>query len=255
MAGNQCSQGKSCGASCIASKKACIVELTPQIGDLAKAISKRTAPESEYSDWPVLAEGYNGRVRISPDGTRVVKELLEKGGEKGEFGPHEVELATKMGELGHSPKIHKATDDFLEMDVAPGKPLWSDYQKGDDDPTMSGAQATQAAEAIKALHKLGFAHKDNHALQWIADGDNVKWVDFGLSRPLSEVGSVFALQDLSKISSLVNWDNPELDGNPYVSLVRQRLNEYREAKGQSKAAKARREEIANQYLADLEGLQ
>ena len=61
----------------------------------------RKGTEDPYSDWSPLAKGNYGEVLESPDGKRVIKKLLEHNGVKGEFGPHERALATKMGELGH----------------------------------------------------------------------------------------------------------------------------------------------------------
>lgn len=201
-----------------------------------------------------MAEGNYGKVSISPDGTRAVKELLTgKDGKKGEFGEYEVQLAKKMGELGHSPRIYRATDKALEMDVAKGKPLWSGYSRGENEPVMNKAQATKAASAIQALHKLGYAHGDMHALQFLVSGNNVKLVDYGLSVPTSRQ-PVRVMQDLAKIAKLVNWENPELAGNRYVQLVNKYLPAYREIKGTSQKAKAQKQQIAESYLRELQEL-
>lgn len=273
----RCKRGKGCGAACIAGSKDCILLLPipiqapiTKIRDiLKKTVSKPTnrplanvnkaggggSSESDYSQWKPVAQGNYGRVSVSPDGTRAVKELLTgPDGKKGEFGPNEVELARKMGELGHSPRVYKVTPNSMEMDIALGKPLWSGYSRGEDEPVMNATQATKAANAIKALHKLGYAHNDNHALQWMVNGNDVKLVDYGLSQPLSR-GPVRAMQDLAKIAKLVVWDNPELSGNPYVQLVNKYLTPYREIKGVSKAAKAEKDRLAQAYLKELETLQ
>ena len=222
--------------------------------DRNKDLIERESEQPDYSKWRAVAEGNYGKVSISPDGTRAVKELLTgKDGKKGEFGPYEVELATRMGELGHSPKIFKATPDALEMEVAKGKPLWASYSKGEDEPVMNAAQATKAAAAIRDLHKMGFAHGDMHALQFLVDGDNVKLVDFGLSVPTSREPAR-VMQDLAKIAKLVQWDNPELAGNPYAQLVNRYLPQYREITGYSQAAKAKRAQLGQQYLDDLKNL-
>jgi tRNA A-37 threonylcarbamoyl transferase component Bud32 len=207
-----------------------------------------------YDKWNPLAEGNYGKVSLSPDGKRVVKELLVgKDGKKGEFGEFEVDLATKMGKLGHSPKIHSHSPDHIEMDVAPGKPLWKSYARGEDEPQMTTTQARKAAAAIRDLHKMGYAHGDLHALQFIVDGDNVKLVDYGLSVPVKRQPSR-VMQDLSKIAGLLNWKNPELANDPYVSLVNKYLDEYKEVKGVSKAANNKRTQIGEAYLRELNRL-
>jgi tRNA A-37 threonylcarbamoyl transferase component Bud32 len=137
------------------------------------------------------------------------------------------------------------------MDLAKGSTLWKGYARAKGEPQMNTAQATKAAAAIRSLHKMGFAHGDLHSLQFIANGNDIKLVDFGLSVPTSrQPGRV--MQDLSKIANLVNWKNPELGSDSYVSLVNKHLDRYREVKGVSKAAKAAKEQIGRDYLAELE---
>jgi tRNA A-37 threonylcarbamoyl transferase component Bud32 len=140
------------------------------------------------------------------------------------------------------------------MDVARGKPLWKDYRRGEDEPVMNAAQAARAAAAIRALHKMGFAHGDMHALQFLVDGDNVKLVDFGLSIPVTRQPSR-VMQDLAKIGGLVNWKNPDLANDRYVQLVNKYLDQYREIQGASKAAQNKRMKLGEDYLRELEGLE
>lgn len=116
-------------------------------------------------------EGQYGQVLMSPDGTRAVKEVLDGR----QFGRYEVELACKMGELGRSLGWFSAAD-AIEMEVAPGKPLWSQYKRGEEDPVMTTAQAARSLPHMTA--SSGFAHGDLHPLQLICDGDDVKMVDF-----------------------------------------------------------------------------
>jgi len=256
----RCTKGKSCGATCINRGKWCILELGPRIESALPKLRDRinkgglgSAP-ADYTKWNTVAQGNYGKVSISPDGTRAVKELLTgKDGKKGEFGEHEVELAKKMGELGHSPRIHRATPEVLEMDVAKGAPLWKGYSRGENEPQMNATQATKAAAAIRDLHKLGFAHGDMHALQFLVDGNNVKLVDYGLSVPTSRQPAR-VMQDLAKINGLINWKNPELAGNPYVQLVNKYLDQYKEVKGTSQAAKNKKTQLGEAYLKELEQL-
>ena len=265
----RCRKGKNCSATCIAAGEICLVELPEPVGVATSKVagmvmaqrggSPGTAgqgsSEPDYGKWNEIKRGNYGKVSISPDGTRAVKELLtDKDGKKGEFGEYEAQLAKRMGELGHSPRIHRSTPDVLEMDIAKGEPLWKDYKRGEGEPKMNGAQATKAAASIQALHKLGFAHGDMHALQFLVDGNNVKLVDYGLSVPTSRQ-PVRVLQDLSKINPLIDWKNPELAGNRYVQLVNKYLDPYKEIKGTSQKAKNQKQQLAEAYLKELEQMQ
>lgn len=220
-----------------------------RIAEALRGAESQWAVTASRHRWRLIGEGNYGQVYLSPDGTRAVKELLR--GRR--FGPHEVELATRMGELGHSPRVFSSTETALEMEIAPGGTLWADYARAEDEPVMTAAQAANVAAALHDLHKMGYAHGDLHALQFRVDGDDVKMLDFGLSAPHSE-RPVRALHDLNKIRSLVFWENPELEVVPYVRLVNKHLSQYREVAGQSKAAVAQRDEIAKTYLKELEAL-
>jgi tRNA A-37 threonylcarbamoyl transferase component Bud32 len=256
----RCTKGKSCGATCIDRRERCLLELgEPLSGALSKVrnISQKTlnVQTTDYSQWNPVAQGNYGKVSINPEGTRAVKELLTgKDGKKGEFGPNEVALAKRMGEMGHSPKIHSTSDKHIEMDVAKGAPLWKDYRRGENEPVMNASQATKAAAAIKDLHKMGYFHGDMHALQFLVNGNDVKLVDYGLSAPASSNPGRL-MQDLSKINGLVNWKNPELAGNSYAQLVNKYLDQYKEIKGTSQAAKNKKTKLGEDYLRELEQLQ
>lgn len=262
---SRCNKGKSCSRACISRNKKCIIVLPKStssslralVKQLKKSEQKRGNSAEDYSGWNTLAEGFHGRVAINPERTRAVKVLRKDrpDGKEGKFGEYEVELATKMGELGHSPRIHSSSPTHIEMDVAKGSPLWKTYQRGEEEPVMNSSQARRAGQAIRDLHLMGFAHRDLHSQQFIVDGNSVKLVDFGLSRPISE--KPFAvLQDLAKINSLVRFDNPELKGDPYFDLVNKYLTPYREiGKSTSKASQAKREELAKGYLRELQQLE
>lgn len=250
----RCTIGKSCSATCIANNKVCLVEIPWVAASNIAKVREKLQKSPGYEQWDSIAKGNYGDVRISPDKTRAVKLLLtDENGKAGEFGPYELELARKMGDLGHSPKIYSASDKHIEMDVAKGKPLWKNYAPGEGEGSMNAAQAKRAAGAIQALHKMGFFHGDMHALQFIADGDNLKLVDYGLSGPVSS-NPARVMQDLSKIAKLVNWKNPELANDSYVQLVNKHLDAYADVSGFSKAAKNKRNAIGQQYLKELENL-
>jgi tRNA A-37 threonylcarbamoyl transferase component Bud32 len=259
MSGKKCSKGKSCSSACISKNKVCRVKLNPQVNDLLKRMAagyeKNVAGKNKkpsFDEWEIIGSGFHGNISVSPDGQRVVKTLNKE--RQGVFGPYEVELAVKMGELGHSPKVFSHSDSHIEMQMAKGAPLWKSYVKEEDEPSMNTTQARKAGYAFRDLHKMGFAHGDAHALQFLVDKDEVKMVDFGLSVPVSR-NPAKVMQDLRKIEKLVQWDNPEMKSDPYFSVVNKYLEQYKAlGDSQSKAAKRKREEIGTSYLQELADL-
>jgi tRNA A-37 threonylcarbamoyl transferase component Bud32 len=255
----KCSKGVSCLSTCISKEKRCKGVLPSAVGSALTEKIKRLSEEKEgkvpYSEWRVVASGYQGQIAINPEGTRVVKTLFSpEKGEKPEFGPLEVEIATKMGELGHSPKVHSSGPSHLEMDFAKGKPIWKSFRMEEDESPMNPEQARKAGAAVRDLHRLGYFHGDSHSQQFLVNRNDVKLVDYGLSGRLSS-NPVKAMQDLAKISKLVGWEKTELSGDPYFSMVSRLLPEYRELQGsKSKKSVARRLEIAEEYLKDLKSL-
>ena len=159
----------------------------------------------DYHLWEEFNEGSYGCIRISPDGTRAVKEILPgPDGEPGQFGSYEVELATTRGRLGHSPRVYRALDTHIEMDFVSGGPMWASYKPAEDESVMNAAQTLKLAASLHDLHLMGYAHGDMHVRQVLVDGDDVKLVDYGSAAPISE-RPVKAMHDLNKIACLANW--------------------------------------------------
>jgi tRNA A-37 threonylcarbamoyl transferase component Bud32 len=208
----------------------------------------------DVSKMKKLAEGNYGVVYQDPQTGHVVKTLKEGK----EWGPHEVELGKKMGELGHSPKIYSASKDHIEMDFSKGKPLWTGgFNRTEDekerDVKMTTQQAQKALAAIKDLHKMGFYHGDMHNEQFLTDGEggeDATLIDYGLSGKIQDQ-PYKALVDFNKVGKLVGIYRPELDKDPYVQLVRDSIDAYKAAKGQSKAAVAKRSQIGLEYFNKL----
>ncbi len=208
----------------------------------------------DVSKMKKLAEGNYGVVYQDPQTGHVVKTLKEGK----EWGPHEVELGRKMGELGHSPKIYSASDDHIEMDFSKGKPLWTGgFNRTEDekerDVKMTTEQAQKALAAIKDLHKMGFYHGDMHNEQFLTDGEGGKdatLIDYGLSGKIQDQPHK-AIVDFNKVGKLIDIYRPELDKDPYVQLVRSSIEAYKDAKGQSKAAVAKRSQIGLEYFDKL----
>jgi tRNA A-37 threonylcarbamoyl transferase component Bud32 len=216
--------------------------------------AKGQSPMPDISKMKKLAEGNYGVVYQDPASGHVVKTLKEGK----EWGPHEVDLGRKMGELGHSPKIYSASDNHIEMDFSKGKPLWSGgFNRTDDekerDVKMTTEQATKALAAIKDLHKMGYYHGDMHNEQFLTDGEGGKdatLIDYGLSGKIQDQPHK-AIVDFNKVGKLIDIYRPELDKDPYVQLVRDSIDAYKAAKGQSKAAVAKRSEIGLEYFNKL----
>ena len=217
--------------------------------------SSSTMPD--VSKMEKLAEGNYGIVYKDPQSGHAVKTL--KPGK--EWGEHEIELGKKMGELGHSPKVYSSSPAHIEMDFASGKPLWTGgFVRTDDEKErgvkMSPEQAQKSLDAIRDLHKMGFYHGDLHNEQFLTDGEGGKestLIDYGLSGKIQDKPHK-AIVDFNKVGRLIDIYRPEFDKDPYVQLVRSSVDAYKEAKGQSKAAVAKRSEIGKEYLAQLQKL-
>ena len=217
--------------------------------------SKPSKPD--VSKMKKLAEGNYGIVYKDEENNRVVKTLKEGK----EWGPYEVELGKRMAELGHSPKIYSSSDSHIEMDNIDGKPLWGNgYNRTPEEKerglTMSVEQAKKSLRAIRDLHKLGYYHGDMHNQQFMVDGEGgteSSLIDFGLSGKIEE-NPTKAIIDFNKVYKLIDIDRPELDKSLYAQLVRSTVRKYQEAKGQSKAAKQKRQEIAQEYVSRLSAI-
>jgi tRNA A-37 threonylcarbamoyl transferase component Bud32 len=218
---------------------------------------KSTSNAPDISKMKKLAEGNYGVVYQDPQSGHVIKTLKEGK----QWGEYEVELGKKMGKLGHSPKIYSASPSHIEMDFSKGKPLWSSgfnrtSEEKERDLKMSPEQAQKALGAIRDLHRMGFYHGDMHNEQFLTDGEGGKeatLIDFGLSGKIQDQPHK-AIVDFNKVGKLIDVYRPELDNDPYVNLVRKSIDAYKEAKGQSKAAVAKRAEIGLRYFESVKKL-
>lgn len=244
----KCEKGIKCGASCIEKADECRINLNDETSALGNSltgiISATKTSETSDGDWVPLTQGNYGKVDKSADGKLIRKTALSD--EKG-FGKYEVEIATKMGEAGYSPKIISSNKDEIVMEAAPGKTLWKTYRqdKETEPESMNETVGRKAVEALTYLQKdLGFAHGDNHALQYLVDGDNVKMIDFGLSKPMKD-NEATGLSDWAKTSKLFGLDR--FDDLPISKIV----NKYQSIKGKNKEALAAKEEVLKEYKAWL----
>lgn len=130
----------------------------------------------ERNGWSEIGSGGYGVALKSPDGSEVIK-IGELGSE------YEVDLATRMGDLGFSPKIFETGQDFMRMEFLERDPNAKDYQ-------LTPSQQDRLAQAIATMHVMGYAHRDLHPGNIIptVDGD-VKVIDFGISTPIDESGA------------------------------------------------------------------
>lgn len=218
---------------------------------------KKSSALPDVSKMEKLAEGNYGIVYKDPQSGHAVKTL--KPGK--EWGEHEIELGEKMGELGHSPKVYSSSPAHIEMDFTSGKPLWAGgYKRTDEEKErgvkMSTSQAQKALAAIKDLHKMGFYHGDMHNEQFLTDGEggeDATLIDYGLSGKIQDTPHK-AIVDFNKVGMLIDIYRSELDNDPYTKLVRESVDAYKEAKGQSKAAVAKRTEVGSDYLKKLQAM-
>ena len=218
---------------------------------------KKSSAPPDVSKMEKLAEGNYGIVYKDPQSGHAVKTL--KPGK--EWGEHEIELGEKMGELGHSPKVYSSSPAHIEMDFTSGKPLWTGgYKRTDEEKErgvkMSTSQAQKALAAIKDLHKMGFYHGDMHNEQFLTDGEggeDATLIDYGLSGKIQDMPHK-AIVDFNKVGMLIDIYRSELDNDPYTKLVRESVDAYKEAKGQSKAAVAKRTEVGSDYLKKLQAM-
>ena len=215
-----------------------------------KQCRKGREVDIENASWEYLTKGNYGSVEIDR-GQGLIRKTNVPGRN---FGPHEAELQKAMGDAGHSPKLHRASEEEIVMDLAPGKTIWKGYRPGEGEKGVkfSEAQANSAAKAVLFLHKKGFYHGDMHSLQWMVDGDKPMLLDFGLSGT-AQSDPRKALQDWTKGASFMNLDTVK---GPAGERIRDFVNQYKEA-GKSKPIKNRdsaQEGVSREYLKWVEGL-
>jgi tRNA A-37 threonylcarbamoyl transferase component Bud32 len=204
----------------------------------------------DKSEWEYLTKGNYGSVEIDRN-----QKLIRKTNVPGRnFGPHEAELQKLMGDSGFSPKLHKASDTEIVMDLAPGKTIWKDYRPGEGEKgvAFSPKQAEEAANAMLFLHKSGFFHGDMHSLQWMVDGDKPMLIDFGLSGKAQE-NPRKVLQDWTKGSAFIGLGSISGDRG---EKLRDFVSQYKEA-GKSKPVKDReskQETVSLEYLSWIDSL-
>lgn len=216
--------------------------------------SQKGDTKPDVSKMKKLAEGNYGIVYEDPSTNHVVKTLKEGK----EWGPHEIELGKRMGELGHSPKIHSSSPEHIEMDKVSGKPLWSGGfnrtpEEKERDVKMTPIQAAKSLKAIKDLHKMGFYHGDMHNEQFLTDGEggsSSTLIDYGLSGKIEEDPRK-AIIDFNKVGKLIDIDRSDFDDDPYVQLVRDSIKQFKAAKGTSKAAKEKQKQAGIDYFKKL----
>lgn len=202
------------------------------------------------ASWEYLTKGNYGSVEIDRR-----QGLIRKTNVEGRnFGEHEAKLQKLMGDAGFSPKLHRATDREIIMDLAPGKTIWSNYSPSENEKGVkfNEKQANNAAKALMFMHRRGFSHGDMHSLQWMVDGDKPMLLDFGLAKKASDEPRK-VMQDWTKGAKFLNLD--AIGGNA-GNKIRDFVERYKEA-GTSKPIKgrsAKQEIIAQEYLKWLNSL-
>lgn len=249
MKTKNCKIGILCGNACISRSKECTSVATSSTSKAASTLKNKIKQVSFNFD-ALIAEGAYGKVELDSTNNVVRKTLKARDDGKSSFGPHELELAVAMGEAGYSPKTYResSNESQIVMDVAPGKTLWKSYRQAEDEPeAMSEKAGLKALEAILYMHKdLGYAHNDNHVLQYLIDeDDNVSLIDFGLSVSIDE-NPVSALTDLSKMWKFAGLDR--FKDSPDFAEPLAIAEKYKAVKGSSKMAKAEKEAITAEYM-------
>lgn len=192
MRKQKCTKGTACSYSCISGKLQCSDKVQKRNAD-ALLSAAAASPKPGYDSWQSIAKGNFGEVKLSPDGQRVAKLALKPDA----FGQYEVELATKMHKLGHSPAIYSSSAKHIEMGLAKGATLWAGYMPAKDQPGANAGQASAIAAALTDLHRPRYSHGDAHSLQFMFDGDKLSLLDYGLSKPALDSPRTL-LQDLTK---------------------------------------------------------
>lgn len=243
MKQKDCEIGQPCGNACIETKYKCQEKIADSVASAG------------LDKWSKLAEGNYGVIYQGADeNAGRVKKVLKEGKE---WGPHEVELSQKMGEMGHSPKVFNASPESIEMEKVEGKPIWSGYARNKEaDPpepeAFNDEQSKSALNALYDLHKMGYGHGDQHSQQWIEQPDGkLKLLDYGLSFKAEE-NPEKVFHDISKSASFIR---PErfIDNEPgtYTGDTARAITKYKEIKGASKAAKEQKSKISQDYINGL----
>jgi hypothetical protein len=137
-----------------------------------------------------LGEGGYAQVRTTSEGT-VIK--------KGEIGKQEVEAQKKLEGVDGIPKVKGHEGNFLEMDLAKGRPLMDTDLMYDGPSKETKAAADEFIRLNRDIHRRGVSHGDLHDGNFFYDESKGKGglVDFGMAR----ISPVSALQEGLGLSS------------------------------------------------------
>ena len=216
-----------------------------------KQCRKGRQVDLKNASWEYLTKGNYGSVEIDRKQGLIRKTNV---GDHG-FGEHEAKLQRIMGDAGFSPKLHKATNKEIIMDLAPGKTIWKNYAPSEDEKGVkfNEKQANNAAKAILFLHRKGFAHGDMHSLQWMVEGDKPMLLDFGLAKVAADDPRK-AMQDWTKGAKFLNLD---AIGGEAGDKIRYFVQKYKEAGPATTPIKQRvpkETKVAREYLAWINSL-
>lgn len=216
-----------------------------------KQCRKGRKVDLKNAEWEYLTKGNYGSVEIDRK-----QGLIRKTNVPGaNFGEHEAKLQKLMGDAGFSPKLHRANEREIIMDLAPGKTIWKNYRPSDDEKGVrfTDKQSNAAAKAILFLHRNGFSHADMHSLQWMVAGDKPMLLDFGLAKRTADDPRK-ALQDWTKAAPFLKLE--ALKG-PVGEKIRDFVDRYKNANPATTPIKqraAREKKVAEEYLEWLNSL-